>query len=113
LVGHPADLVDAPGHRRGLGAEALLDRRLDALGQRAFELRGGGGELLDLGTGPLERGFEVRLLWPTLGGLRDPLLSALDRAFIHRVRRYLVGRMKSVELEYELPPELIAQHPAD
>ena len=113
LVRQPPDLVDATGHRRCFGAEALLDGRLDALGKHTFELGCRRRELLDLGAGPLQGRLDVRLLRSPFGRRGYSLVSALDRAFVHRKRRYLVGRMKSVELEYDLPPELIAQQPAE
>src|SRR5262249_17787248 len=43
--------------------------------------------------------------------LLDPLLCALDRGVVHALGGYRWRRMKTRELEYDLPPELIAQHP--
>src|SRR6266498_4944961 len=43
--------------------------------------------------------------------LLDPLLRAFDRAFVHTPQGYRWRRMKTRELEYDLPADLIAQHP--
>src|SRR5713101_8305921 len=50
-------------------------------------------------------------LRPTGRALLDPLLCPLDDAVVHVRQGYRGNRMKTRELEYDLPPELIAQHP--
>src|SRR5262249_19712997 len=64
-------------------------------------------ERFDLLAGPHEEGVQ-RCPVPAL---LDPLLCALHRAVVHVPEGYRWRRMKTRELEYDLPPELIAQHP--
>src|ERR671935_2645958 len=85
----------------------LAHGRFDALRQRFVERRRRRGERLDLLTGADEEGIERGAVGPLL----DPLLCALDRAVVHGPQGYRWRRMKTRELDYDLPPELIAQHP--
>jgi len=48
LVEQAADLGDVARDGKHLGTETVVDGRADALRERGLELRGGGGERLDL-----------------------------------------------------------------
>src|SRR5262249_23401939 len=64
-------------------------------------------QCLHLLAGADEEGLQGGTVRPLL----DPLLRALHRAVVHRPQGYRWRRMKTRELEYDLPAELIAQHP--
>src|SRR5207302_11225332 len=83
------------------------DGLLDACRQRFLQRRGRGGKRLDLFAGADEERIQRR----SVCALLDPLLSPLDHAVVHGPQGYRWRRMKTRELEYDLPPELIAQHP--
>src|SRR5207244_5813462 len=112
LVRKAAKLVHTAGHRAGLRPEPFADRLADLLRERALELRGERGELLDLASRALERGIGIGHGRAAGGCTRDPLQRLGDRHLVHWRRRYRAHRMKSSELEYDLPPELIAHQPA-
>jgi S-adenosylmethionine:tRNA ribosyltransferase-isomerase len=107
VVQEPADLGEVPRDRQHLVAEPVLHRPLDARGQ--VVRRGGRGrrERLELRAGALEDTVEG-------GGVRtllDPLPRALDRALVHLWQMYRAVGMRVDELDYDLPPGLIAQEP--
>src|SRR5262245_40177869 len=110
LVGEPFDLRERPADGEHLAAHALADGLADAFRQLTLELGGGGRERLDLGAGAVERGFESRRLEPPLAGLRDARASPFQGLIVHGRQGYSGRRMRSAELDYDLPPELIAQH---
>src|ERR671935_510848 len=85
----------------------LAHGRFDALRQRFVERRRRRGERLDLLTGADEEGIERGAVCSLL----DSLVCTFDRAVVHRPQGYRWRRMKTRELDYDLPPELIAQHP--
>ena len=103
LVHQAADLGEVPPNRLGLAANGFLDPAR----QGVLECGGRGGERLDLLAGPDEEGVQRR----AVGALVDPFLCAFHRAVVHGPQGYLWRRMKTRELDYDLPPELIAQHP--
>jgi S-adenosylmethionine:tRNA ribosyltransferase-isomerase len=103
LIHQAAHLGKVSRHRLRLLTERLADPRR----QRLLERRRGRRERLDLLTRPREQGVERRRIRPLL----DPFPSALDRTVVHVRQGYRGHRMKTRELEYVLPPELIAQHP--
>jgi S-adenosylmethionine:tRNA ribosyltransferase-isomerase len=103
LVHQAADLGEVPPDRLSLAANRLLDPAREGVLERG----GRGGERLDLLAGPDDEGVECR----AVGALLDPSLCAFHRAVVHGPQGYLWRRMKTRELEYDLPPELIAQHP--
>jgi S-adenosylmethionine:tRNA ribosyltransferase-isomerase len=106
----PQDLVHEAAHLSQVSCHGLrlaADRVLDAPGQGLLELRCGCRERLDLLTGLLQEGFERG----ALGTSANLLLRALDEAVVHLRQGYRWRRMKTRELDYDLPPELIAQHP--
>jgi S-adenosylmethionine:tRNA ribosyltransferase-isomerase len=94
-------------------AEVLLEAFLDRA--READLHDGrrGRERLDLHARPFERGLEDRGLGT--GGARtgDPFERPLHGCVVHPARRYRGRRMDLSELDYDLPPELVAQHPAE
>ncbi len=135
LVHQAAHLGEVTGNGEHLLAQAVLHRVADADGEPGLELGGGCRECLDLLACALERRVHRSRLGAALGGARDPLHRALHGCLFHRrgrytgcrtdVRRghvpvpgtgrgpsYRAGGMDVTELDYELPAELIAQHPA-
>ena len=120
LVHEAADLREVPAHRQHLRAEAVLHGIADPHRKRRLELGGRGGKRLDLVTSPLERRIDRRRLDSSRSSLVDTGLRALDRVRVHRGRQYRRHRtdnyrgcaMDVTELDYVLPPELVAQHPA-
>ena len=103
LVRQSPHLGELTADGLGLAAHGVLDPRR----QRLLECGGGRGERLDLLAGADEEGIECG----AVRSLLDPFLCALDRAVVHRPQGYRWRRMKTRELDYDLPPELIAQHP--
>jgi S-adenosylmethionine:tRNA ribosyltransferase-isomerase len=106
----PDDLVHEPPDLGEVAADRLRlvpNRFADAGGQRFFERRRCRCERVHLLSGPCEEAVQGSTLCPLL----DPLLRALDDAVVHVRQRYRGHRMKTRELEYDLPPALIAQHP--
>ena len=103
LIHQTADLGEVPPD----GLRLVADRLLHLAGQRLLDRSGGGDERLDLLAGPHEQALERGALRTLL----DSLLCALQRAVVHGPEGYRWRRMKTRELEYDLPPELIAQHP--
>ena len=71
------------------------------------------GERLDLRPRALERRLELGRRDPAGGRFRDPRLGALECLLVHGREATLRRRMDAAELDYDLPPELIAQHPAE
>jgi S-adenosylmethionine:tRNA ribosyltransferase-isomerase len=112
LVHQAAHLREVAGDRQDLRAKPVLHGVADARRQRRLELGGGRGERLDLVAGALEGGIDLGGLDAGVGSGFEPRLRAGDCFGVHRGRRYRGSRMDVSELEYELPPELIAQHPA-
>ena len=92
---------------RPIGCASVADRFADLGGQRVLERRRCSRERVDLLARPRKQALQSGTLCPLL----DPLLCALDDAVVHVRQGYRGHRMKTRELEYDLPPELIAQHP--
>lgn len=113
LVHEAPNLGEVPTDRGDLRAQAVLKRIADAAGEARLELRRGRGEGFHLLAGTLERRADRGRLDPSGGGLVDARLGALDCVGVHRAQRYGADRMDLGELDYELPPELIAQRPAE
>ena len=110
LVQETAHLGDVPRAR----AEVLLQPILDRLGQPDLHLRGGGRKRLDLVARALERGVDLRRLHTNGRSLLDAFLRAgYCFGIDHPAQRYGGHRMDLSELDYDLPQELIAQHPAE
>jgi S-adenosylmethionine:tRNA ribosyltransferase-isomerase len=103
LVGQAADLGEVAADRLRLAADGVLDLARERFLQSGRR----GGERLDLLAGPDEESVQrgpVRTL-------SDAFLCAFHRAVVHWPEGYRWRRMKTRELDYDLPPELIAQHP--
>jgi S-adenosylmethionine:tRNA ribosyltransferase-isomerase len=113
LVEQAPDLGDVPRDGENLGAESVTDRDRDLGRDRRFELSRSRREILDLLSRSLESGFEQRGLRSTGGGLSDALPGAFQSELVHGHRGYSHHRMDTMLLDYELPPELIAQRPAE
>jgi S-adenosylmethionine:tRNA ribosyltransferase-isomerase len=107
LIHEPAVLGEVAGHRLRLFAYAVLHCGFDLL--RETGRRGGDDphERLELGARVVENLVEGGRFGPLL----DPLLRALDRALVHLRQLYRGVRMRVDELDYDLPPDLIAQRP--
>ena len=103
LVHEPTDLGEVASDRLGLVAYRFADPRR----QCVFERGRRSCERVDLLARPSEKAVQSG----SLGPLLDPFLRALDDAVIHVRQGYRGDRMKTRELEYDLPPALIAQHP--
>jgi S-adenosylmethionine:tRNA ribosyltransferase-isomerase len=111
LIHQAAHLREVTGDRKHLSPQAVLHRVSDARGQRRLELRRREGERLDLVARALEGGVDLGGLDATRGGLFDARFRAGNRFGVHPGRRYRGDRMDVSELDYDLPHELIAQHP--
>jgi S-adenosylmethionine:tRNA ribosyltransferase-isomerase len=103
LIHQAADLGEVPSD----GPSLFVHDVADSCRQRLFERRSSRRQRLDLFAGPrhecLERG-RIRTLV-------EPRTRPLQGAAVHVGQRYRWHRMETRELEYDLPPELIAQHP--
>jgi S-adenosylmethionine:tRNA ribosyltransferase-isomerase len=110
VVEQPADLGQVSSDHGDLAAEAVVHGVADALGQPGFELGRHAHQRLDLRACALEGSF--KLLRSTSRASRlDVALGAFQGFVVHGRQRYSGRRMRSSELDYELPPDLIAQEP--
>src|SRR5205085_4812813 len=80
---------------------------LDAVGEALSRLLRSCCECLQLRPRALEDAVHSLRVRPLL----EPLPGAVDRALVHVRQMYRGGRMRVDELDYDLPPELIAQRP--
>ncbi len=103
LVHQAAHFREVAGDRLRLVSDGILDLGRKRLSQSCRN----GRERLDLFARPEDESVDRG----RLGSLLDPLLRAFDRAFVHSPQGYRCRRMKTRELEYDLPADLIAQHP--
>jgi S-adenosylmethionine:tRNA ribosyltransferase-isomerase len=104
------DLVHQPTHLGEVARDGLrlvADRVVDPGRERLLEGGRRRRQRIDLRSGLLRES----LARSSVGALLDPSLSALDGPVVHVRQGYRWRRMKTRELEYGLPPELIAQHP--
>ena len=113
LIEEPANLGDLSRGRQDLRAESVPYCTSNLSRDRRLELGRGDCEGLDLAPRTLENGFELGRRWTTGGGVRDSLLGAFQCKAVHGRRGYSQRRMDTAVLDYELPPELIAQRPID
>ena len=111
VVQQSPDLGDVTADRKDLGAEAVANGSSHLRRDRGLELRGSGREGLDLGTRALEGGLDAGRFEPARARVRDPLGRALECEGIHEGRGYSQRRMDTALLDYDLPPELVAQTP--
>jgi S-adenosylmethionine:tRNA ribosyltransferase-isomerase len=113
LVQQATDLGDVPRDRENLRTQPVANRHAYVLGDRRLELGGSGGQVFDLSAGALERGFDLRRLGAARCRVGDSLFGPLERKGVHQARGYSPRRMDTELLDYELPPELVAQHPIE
>ena len=111
----PSHLGDVARDGQDLGPHAVLDRAAELLGDAGLELGSGLREGLEPFGRAVERDLERHRVGATLAGLREAPACPFECFLIHA--RSLVFfpdvGMRASELDYRLPPELIAQRPAD
>src|SRR5699024_3458150 len=83
------------------------------LGERSLEVVRNAREPHDLRTRPLESRVEPCARDPLGARFGDSLPRPFECLFVHGRQGYARGRMRSNELDYDLPPELVAQHPVE
>lgn len=113
LVQEPSNLRHVAADGEDLGAQAFANRGADLGRDRRLELRGRNCEGLDLLARALQDGLEIRLCGTTRRSVRDAPLGTLQCKGVHGRRGYSQPRMDSSLLDYELPPELVAQRPLE
>jgi S-adenosylmethionine:tRNA ribosyltransferase-isomerase len=111
LVGQPFDLRQRTSHREYLAAHALPHGVSDTGGKLQLELHRGGRESLDLRSRAIERRLQSCRLEAAVPRRRDALAGSFQRLFVHGRQGYSGRRMRSSELDYDLPQELVAQCP--
>jgi S-adenosylmethionine:tRNA ribosyltransferase-isomerase len=113
LVDEAFDLGERPRHRDDLSSDAFLHGSFHAVGKARLEGVGGSCQRLDLGPRPHERGLQLCRLESPVSCLGDTLPGSLQRGVIHDAQGYSGRRMRSSELDYQLPQELVAQRPPE
>lgn len=110
-----SDLGEVPRHRKDLRAHALPNRASEALRHRGLELGGAAGELVEGRARAFECRGEIRVDGCATAGFLEAFASAVEGVGIHAPDCSLrVGRsMRTEELDYDLPPELVAQRPLE
>jgi S-adenosylmethionine:tRNA ribosyltransferase-isomerase len=105
-----------PGDGKHLGAQRVLDRVADPLGYGRLELGGRRGEGVESLSRARERRLDRRLIRTAAAHAREPPTGSFESVSIHGGHSNLgVGwdRMRTAELDYDLPHELIAQRPLE
>jgi S-adenosylmethionine:tRNA ribosyltransferase-isomerase len=113
LVQQAADLGDVAGDRQYLSPQAVANGGRHLRWDGGLEAGRGRRERFDLSPRALERGLEDGGLGTTGRGVGYALLRAFEGDLVHGRRGYSHRRMDTAELEYELPPDLIAQQPTE
>jgi S-adenosylmethionine:tRNA ribosyltransferase-isomerase len=115
LRGETADLGEMLRDGNDLIAKSLLDGRVEPLGHPRLELRGRDGERFETGVRTLEESLECGLVGPAIASVGEADSGSVDCVAIHGRSLVFVTDvgMRASELDYELPPELIAQRPLD
>jgi S-adenosylmethionine:tRNA ribosyltransferase-isomerase len=113
LVQQASDLRDVTCDGEDFRAQPVPHGGADVRRNGRFELRRGRGEPFDLVSRALERGLDRAGRGTTRRRIGDPLLRSFQCKGVHRGRGYSPRRMDSSELDYDLPPELVAQRPAE
>ena len=103
LVHESPHLGQVAGHGLGLAAHGVFD----ATRQRIVQLCSRRGQILDLFPCLHEQRLERR----PFGAPSNLFLCALYEAVVHLRQGYRSCRMKTRELDYDLPPTRVAQHP--
>ena len=113
LIEEPPNLRDVPPHWENLEPDAVTygiahvprDRRLEPCSRHR--------ERLDLASGTLQCCFQLGRLGSPRCRVGDARSCSLECVGVHGRRGYPPRRMDTSELDYDLPRELIAQHPAE
>ena len=102
-------------HRKDFFTQTPLESRIEPLGNAGFELRSRDGKCLQARTRTLEKRFQGGVVGPPVAGVGEAHACSFDGVAIHGHSLTFVSDvgMKASELDYELPPELIAQHPVE
>ena len=113
LVEQAANLGDVTCGGKDLRPHSVTHGRAHVLGKRSLELGGGGGERLDLARASARALPRSRLR--RAGRQRRPRCAASPARVpgYPRARGYSPRRMDTSSLEYDLPPELVAQVPVE
>jgi S-adenosylmethionine:tRNA ribosyltransferase-isomerase len=111
LVEEATDLGQRASDGHDLTAQAVLHGRSDPFRQRCLELSGGARQRLELLARAIERGLEPDGVCAARAALRDPAFRPFQRLLVHPAQGYCGRRMRSAELDYDLPEQLIAQRP--
>jgi S-adenosylmethionine:tRNA ribosyltransferase-isomerase len=115
LGGEPADLRNVAGDRQDLGPETLLESAAKLLRDARLELGRGLGKRLEAVLRLREGGLDVRRPGAVLVGAGEAHAGSFEGFAIHGSSLIFdsdVG-MKTSELDYDLPPELVAQRPLE
>lgn len=113
LVDEPLDLGERACHGHHLAPQSFLHGRADAVREAGLEGVGCIGQRLDLSPGSHERGLELAGLESPCTCRSNALAGSLQRLLVHPGQGYSGRRMRSSDLDYELPAELVAQHPPE
>ena len=113
MVEQASNLRDVSRDRQDLRSQPVANCRSDLGRNDRLELGGRRRKRLDLVARARERSFEQRRLGAPGCGIRDALLCAFESKAVHGCRGYSHHRMDTADLDYVLPPELIAQRPAE
>jgi len=111
LVEQTTDLGDVPCDGKDLDTQTIANRARDVFRDRGLELRRSYGKCLDLASRALKCSLDCRGSGTTRRRVCDALLRSLECLGIHPRRGYSQRRMDISVLDYELPPELVAQRP--
>jgi S-adenosylmethionine:tRNA ribosyltransferase-isomerase len=116
LRGQAAHFGEMPGDGKDLVAKGVFDCVADALRHGRLELGGGFGEGVESLARARERRFDRRLIRTAASHAREPPTGPFESVSIHGGHSNLgVGwdPMRTAELDYDLPRELIAQRPLE
>jgi S-adenosylmethionine:tRNA ribosyltransferase-isomerase len=112
LIEEPPELGDVPRDRKHLRPETRAHGITD-IRYRCLEAGGRRRQRLDLVLRALDRGLELGRCSVVCSGGRHPSTDAFESCLVHARRGYSQRRMDTAALDYELPTELIAQHPVE
>ena len=113
LVHAAANLGEAPAHGDDLPGDPVAHRDRDLLRERLLEIVGDTREAHDLRARALERRVETGARHALAGAAGDPLSCPFQCFGVHGAQGYARRRMRSSELDYDLPAELVAQRPVE
>ena len=122
LAGEPAYLGDVAPDRQNLRPQALLDGFPDAVRHSRLELGRASCKLVERFAGSCESSLESGRLGTARARFREACPCPVERLPIHAGDCSVgiglndegeLAAMRTEELDYDLPPELIAQQPLD